>query len=896
MRKKQRITARSDSVFVFEADEGRALAAYQLGGTRGPPGPLPAGEPRPLGAPCSANRTSAPPVTGPLHDLVKAMEKRAQAAESLVATSSGQAALDHTIHAADLYMRAAAEASSRFDATRLRRKCQQLISHAERLKGALSAVSSKPQSLLLLSSRLHGNSFPPWTTDPNETDFQLLPGQAPFTDDAVLGLSSRQAAISDGWKRPRDLFELDINVDGQSFMDFGDGCDLVQDMTTDCSVVASLCAAMRILTGRHSVLATIIYPYDHSRNIPKFSPSGKYVLRMHFNGCFRRVVIDDRLPASLTNRTLFVVDRQNPHLIWPALLEKAYLKIRGGYDFPGSNSGTDLWVLTGWIPEQLFLQREDIDMDETWERIKKAYDVDDVVVTLGTGRISSEEEVMMGLIGEHDYAVMELDVSDGIRRLLIKNPWLNGPVWKGPGTSVTSGQGVIATENSRLNQAVAGSFWMALEDVVQHFESMYLNWNPALFAYRQDQHLNWHIPTARPASLLVHNPQYSLQSSSGGMVWILASRHFMDAELEIARTRTDIMAAVSKQLGFMSILVFDNNGHRVQVSDGEIYRGPYVDSPQTLARLETQPNKRYTIVLDQHEFPLTDYTLTLSVFSQQPVEINTAQNAMVHTQEVTTSWNRRTAGGNAGCPSYFLNPQFKLSVPQATPLSILLSTNDNDVHVHVDLVWAKGKRVTAVKVRDLAGSSGEYRRGCAVADIPRVDAGFYTIVCSTFDADQFADFNLRVSSMSPVRLEPIPASAAGRLRTPLARFQLAEGEELRRAPLSVSWLTRASVTARSIAPSASEIGARYSSTLSIRLSVVHGWAPEQSTIAISGDGEFQEPKAVIRTPELDMEPEWIQREGLWLVVESMGTHRVSESIELEIYSDAPVHVGAWELI
>jgi hypothetical protein len=35
------------------------------------------------------------------------------------------------------------------------------------------------------------------------------------------------------------------------------GCDLVQDLTTDCSVVASLCAATRILTGRNSVCDSI---------------------------------------------------------------------------------------------------------------------------------------------------------------------------------------------------------------------------------------------------------------------------------------------------------------------------------------------------------------------------------------------------------------------------------------------------------------------------------------------------------------------------------------------------------------------------------------------------------------------------------------------------------------
>ena len=100
-----------------------------------------------------------------------------------------------------------------------------------------------------------------------------------------------------------------------------------------------------------------MYPYDHTNKRPAMSQNGKYVFKMHFNGCFRRVVIDDRLPSSRTDRMLHVMDRSNPGLLWPALVEKAYLKIRGGYDFPGSNSGTDLWILSGWIPEQVSLWR-----------------------------------------------------------------------------------------------------------------------------------------------------------------------------------------------------------------------------------------------------------------------------------------------------------------------------------------------------------------------------------------------------------------------------------------------------------------------------------------------------------------------------------------------------------
>jgi calpain-7 len=105
------------------------------------------------------------------------------------------------------------------------------------------------------------------------------------------------------------------------------------------------------------ILANVLYPFDDEGiHLPKMSSTGKYVVRLNFNGCYRKVVIDDRLPVSKTSRILHVVDRANPSLLWPALMEKAYMKVRGGYVFPGSNPSTDLWIVAGWIPEHIFMQ------------------------------------------------------------------------------------------------------------------------------------------------------------------------------------------------------------------------------------------------------------------------------------------------------------------------------------------------------------------------------------------------------------------------------------------------------------------------------------------------------------------------------------------------------------
>lgn len=106
-----------------------------------------------------------------------------------------------------------------------------------------------------------------------------------------LQLSEAQTRLLAGWKRPHEIY---ADGDARLLPTAAAGAaaqplDLTQDVVTDCSVVASLCACYRRdELGFGSTCAAILYPQDeHGRAV--VSRSGKYVAKLFFNGCFRKV-------------------------------------------------------------------------------------------------------------------------------------------------------------------------------------------------------------------------------------------------------------------------------------------------------------------------------------------------------------------------------------------------------------------------------------------------------------------------------------------------------------------------------------------------------------------------------------------------------------------------------
>lgn len=639
------------------------------------------------------------------------------------------------------------------------------------------------------------------------------------------------------------------------------------------------------------------------------SNNGKYMFKFQFNGCYRQVVVDDRLPASKTARTLFVSDRCNPGLLWPALLEKAYLKVRGGYDFPGSNSGTDLWVITGWIPEQIFLQRyrynnyeslaadshsDELRPHELWRRVYNSYGFGDVILTLGTGRLSQREEEGLGLAGEHDYAVLSMKEVNGKRMLLVKNPWCDGMVWNESGhvSSETSEQWASELRDAlpRVDEISRGTFWIPFDQVVRHFESMYLNWNPGLFTHRQDHHFNWTIPGASPPGSFSHNPQYSIKSTPGGMIWLLLSKHFTTEEYNIATQLADSQSG-SGGLGFISLYVFDAGGKKIYVSDDALHRGAFVDSPQTLARLEVPEDTNYTIVIAQQDLPLPRYSFTLSVFSRGEVQVESAEDPYPHQISLQGAWTFRTAGGNASSPSYASNPQFSVVVPSDTDMTFLLETDRSDLAIHVKMVWAGGERVSAVTARDIVGESGDYRRGFAFANLKSVLAGEYTIVCSTFETGQTGKFTLSVLSLAQCQVKPVASEAAGKLRNVLPSLMMRSGTDRMLAPIDVSRLTKLRIIARH-ASLAGRTGTPRART-PLRVALEHGQGPNKVVLIESSNGGFSDALTGAKTSDVDISPEMNQRSRVWLVVERFPGSNEDEHVNIEVLSDAAVHVATW---
>ena len=557
--------------------------------------------------------------------------------------------------------------------------------------------------------------------------------------------------------------------------------------------------------------------------------------------------------------------------------------------FPAKVSGS-LAKLQNGI--QNFLLRrcrhsEDIAPNAFWKRLYNAFEYGDVLVTVGTGKLSFREEKVLGLAGEHAYAIIDMKEEDDRRLFLVKNPWSEGQVWTGSLQHASTGSAAAAHPKEAM---MPGTFWMDLNSMFQYFDTIYLNWNPGLFAHRKDVHFLWDLKVKSAPGSFDRNPQYLISSDNGGTVWLLLSKHFK------SRTPSNDPGSQNPedkvQPGYLSLYAFET-AHRVVLTDGSSTRTAYVDAPNILLRFELPARTPYLIVVSEQDMPALSTSFSLSAFSISPLtDFRPAQARYTHSVMDRGAWTASTAGGNASSPNYNTNPQFQFTIPTSSDVAILLELEDKELAVHVKLVWAGGNRIQShITTRDIFGDSGEYRRGCALAEVRNVIAGTYTVVCSTFYEGRLGKFTLSIRSMSDgCTLKPIPIEEAGMLvlRLPAAAFSDRTNRLL--APLKVSRITKVRINAKCMSTS----GASCRSPM--KVSIEYGQGPNKRILVTSG--EFTHAHGGLRTTDLHISPKQTAESGpgVWLVVERAGGSYVGmpEEARVEVLSgDHGVTVGPW---
>ncbi|OZC05742.1 MIT domain protein, partial [Onchocerca flexuosa] len=135
-------------------------------------------------------------------------------------------------------------------------------------------------AVLAITSNVNGRQYVPFLAVDLKERFAY---PVPFTDkNGLLALSDKQIKRLKSWMRPDEFMQC------PKIIDRIDSSTIKQSIVSDCSFVASLAISARYESRFKKPLVTsILYPQNKS-GIPLYNPCGKYMIKMHFNGVWRK--------------------------------------------------------------------------------------------------------------------------------------------------------------------------------------------------------------------------------------------------------------------------------------------------------------------------------------------------------------------------------------------------------------------------------------------------------------------------------------------------------------------------------------------------------------------------------------------------------------------------------
>uniref|UniRef100_A0A8C1IT21 Calpain 7 n=1 Tax=Cyprinus carpio TaxID=7962 RepID=A0A8C1IT21_CYPCA len=545
--------------------------------------------------------------------------------------------------------------------------------------------SSEPQGqrytaeeieVLRKTSKINGIEYVPFMSVDLRERFAF---PVPFSDKCgKLALSPKQKAIFSRWVRPDDICNNPTMIYTVSSFSIK-------------QVISCLFIAAYERRYNKKLITSIIYPQNR-KGEPEYNPCGKYMVKLHINGVPRKVIIDDFLPVD-RNGELLCSYSSNRNELWVSLIEKAYMKVMGGYDFPGSNSNIDLHALTGWIPERIAMHSDNqsFNKDDTFRMLYQRFHRGDVLITTATGVMTEEEGEKWGLVPTHAYAVLD------IREYKVK----------------------LVTPGLSLKNICALCYCSSWDGKQGPVKDVYS---------------------------LANNPQYKLEvqcPQGGAAVWVLLSRHITDKD-DFAQNRE-----------FITLVVYKTNGKKVYypAEPPPYIDGIRINSPHYLTKIKlTSPGTHnFTLVVSQYEKQNT-INYTLRVYSVCKFNFSKIPTPFTHTKRINGQWKGASAGGCGNYRDTFKNnPIYQFNMDKAGPLLIeLRGSRQYSVGFEVVTVSTAGESGSSEK-----RGSGDYRCGFCYMEVENLPAGIYNVIPTTFLPKQEGPFFLDFSSATPLRVSQL---------------------------------------------------------------------------------------------------------------------------------------------
>ncbi|VDO03311.1 unnamed protein product [Rodentolepis nana] len=621
------------------------------------------------------------------------------------------------------------------------------LPHPKGPPGSRGNYTTEELNVLRKTSKINGREYLPFLDAIDSRERFAFP--RPFTDSqGLLALSSKQQSSFVKWVRPSEFQNDPTMIVAVSCFPIRQTC------VTDCSFVASMAVAAQYERQfKKRLITNIIYPQKRNGE-PVYNPCGKYMVKLHLNGVPRKIIIDDFLPMGHHDELLCSFST-NKNELWVSLLEKAYMKVMGGYDFPGSNSNIDLHALTGWIPERVSIKSgsNDFDPDKEFRRLEKRFHQGHCLVTVATGMLTPDVEERSGLVPTHAYALLDLRQVNNTRLFLLKNPW-SRTRWKGNFSSEDTKHWTPEMQkalNYDLNSAQYvdnGVFWIDYKSFLYFFDVFYINWNPELFPYTTCIHSEWSASEGPKKDVysFANNPQYTLevQAKSQAPVWVLLTRHITNKN-DFAHNNEFIGLVVYKDIPGRKVY---HPNDPVPMKDSV-----RINSPHCLIQLVQEAGTvTYTLVVSQYEKNVT-IQYTLRAYSTAPMRFSPIVDPYTVTKTATGEWKGDTAAGCQNYPNFDKNPTFEVEWPNNEP--------DNQVLVEVrgPREFAIGFTLDAVNLTNLAPlnparsfSTGNYRRGYTMLEMSGLSGGKYKLTIATFEPKQEGPFIISVKSTRPLKL------------------------------------------------------------------------------------------------------------------------------------------------